>query len=294
MRATLFACALVVCGAVALSFSCATPILLYDDALYIYFRYVENLFGGCGLQLQLRRCGLGRGIHQPASISRSCASRGCSPPTWSTASTNPGRAAPAWRPRSRSPSPLRCIHDCAPRSPLLAALSAAAVTVALAFDHRLLVNAATGLETSLACLAVAVVFRLALTDRPPIAASLLAILVRPELAVLVAARCSFGRRPAAARPLALIAAALVAMTATRFILFHDLLPNTFWAKSGGTRAHLRLGLEYTYETVCDFSGHRAGTAWPVPAGTTRRRATIDRGGAGLRLLPLLRRRHLLL
>src|SRR5262249_18112598 len=137
---------------------------------------------------------------------------------------------------------------------LRAPFAAVGVALAFAFDDYLLLNSVSGLETALACLAVAIVFRLALEDRPPLAAALISVLVRPELAVLVAALVVFelGSSARRLRPMLVAAAALLLLTAARWALFHDVLPNTFWAKSGGTRRHLALGLAYIYEVVRDF------------------------------------------
>ncbi len=235
-----------VCVAVAL-FVAVHSYSLYDDA-YIYFRYADNLFAGCGLRFN---CGDApvEGFTSPLYLLVLAGAR-LFTRDLETASQILGglflatalalTVTTALHPRLASPSRW------------VAALSALAVAAVLGLDHELLLNAVSGLETSLACLAVALVFRLSLNgDRAPVVAALAAILVRPELAVLVAALLIF---PAArrARPLALVAAALIVMTAVRWLIFRDFLPNTFWAKSGGSRQHLLLGAQYTYEAVCEF------------------------------------------
>ena len=249
-RATLFACIAVVCGAVAL-FLVRHSYSLYDDA-YIYFRYVENLFGGCGLRFNCGEAPV-EGFTSPLYFALLAAAR---PVHFDleTASQILGALslaaalsltiASALHPRLRSSSPL------------VAALSAVAVTIALAFDHRLLVNATTGLETALR--SAVWPSRWCFDSRS-----------RMKIARQSPRRCSpswssrswrcwwrrcwcSAHRPAYATAGSRFAAALVAMTATRFLLFRDLLPNTFWAKTGGSAAHLRLGLAYSYEVVCDF------------------------------------------
>lgn len=219
---------------------------LYDDA-YIYFRYVENLTAGCGLRFT---CGEPpvEGFTSPLYLMVLAAARVVTSDL-ETASQILGAGflvaalgltvATSLHPRLRSSSSR------------VAALTAVGITAIFAFDHHLLLNAVSGLETSLACLAVALVFRLSLDERPPLAAALLAILVRPELAVLVVGLMVWpdARR---ARPVAAVAVALLLMTGVRWLLFRDLLPNTFWAKSGGTTRHLLLGAGYTYDTVCEF------------------------------------------
>jgi hypothetical protein len=220
-------------------FTVAHAYSLYDDA-YIFFRYADHLVAGCGLRFN-------------------CAD----PPV-------EGFTSPLWL--ALLALARLFTRDLESASQLLGALALAgalaitvesatklggrwlapAVTIALALDHHLLLNAVTGLDTALACLAVAGVFRRSLDGKPPIAAALIAILVRPELAVLVLALLIFRAEARRPRSLALIAGALAAMTLVRWICFRDLLPNTFWAKSGGDLRHLRLGLGYSWDVVREF------------------------------------------
>jgi len=122
------------------------------------------------------------------------------------------------------------VRPAVPSRPLLAAVPA----VALALDADLATWAVSGMDTALWTLACVACVALASAGRLRAAALLLGALawVRPEgplLAVLGVAALARDRRTLV--HLALLAAAPVAaLTLARLVVFHDVVPNTFWAK----------------------------------------------------------------
>jgi hypothetical protein len=77
------------------------------------------------------------------------------------------------------------------------------------------------------------------------------VLVRPELGVFVLLLpcLPWIRRR---RAVIGVVGALALVTAVRFAVFGELVPNTYWAKSGGTAVHARLGAEYLLQILRDF------------------------------------------
>jgi hypothetical protein len=71
----------------------------------------------------------------------------------------------------------------------------------------------------------------------------LAILARPECAAFVPFLLLLPRARNVRFWGPVVLSGLLIVLA-RWVVFHDILPNTFWAKSGGTQAHARLGLGY--------------------------------------------------
>jgi hypothetical protein len=135
----------------------------------------------------------------------------------------------------------------------LPAFAAVLAGAALSLDHFFLLNSVIGLETALASLLVCGILAsvTCLEARGLRTLLVLAVLTRPEAALfgLGVIAFPFARRPRWLAPLALAA---VAIAATRWFIFGDIVPNTFHAKSGGTAAHARLGLEYIGTVVTHF------------------------------------------
>ncbi len=77
------------------------------------------------------------------------------------------------------------------------------------------------------------------------------VLARPEAIVLAVLLPLFVRR-GRGKVVVIAFGGLLAITLARWMIFQDVLPNTYWAKSGGTSAHARLGAEYLLLLVLDF------------------------------------------
>jgi hypothetical protein len=133
-----------------------------------------------------------------------------------------------------------------------AAAMAIAVAAVLGLDHYVLANAVVGLETPLAALVVTMAGLAVLTDRRRLAVSLavLSFLCRPEclLLVVLLPLLPWAR---SLRVVATLVGSVLAITLLRWIVFHDFVPNTYWAKAGGTLRHAELGAAYIGELFGD-------------------------------------------
>ena len=124
------------------------------------------------------------------------------------------------------------------------------VALLLGLDHYLLLYSVVGVEVGLAMLVVALLLRSALDPQLKGLRTLVvvAILTRPECALFALVLPIFPQaRKLRYWVLLLIAGLSIALT--RWFVFHDILPNTFWAKSGGTWTHFVLGAEYILEVA---------------------------------------------
>lgn len=214
---------------------------LYDDA-FIYFRFVENTVSGCALEWN---CGDGR-------------VEGFTSPLWFVALLLLRLASKDLETMSQLlglivlASALSWTIVLARRASLPTSTVLPSVLMLLVgVDGYLLLNATIGLEAGAGCLAVIAVFAAAVAERERalIAAMWIAVLVRPELGVFVLASPLIMRRR---RDYLVIGAGLLAMAVLRFAIYRDVLPNTFWAKTGGTTAHLHLGAQYLVDIARDF------------------------------------------
>ncbi len=219
---------------------------IYDDS-YIYLRYVKNLRGGCGLRFN---CGGApvEGFTSPLYLAALTAGSllvsdlegltqlfGTMFLTLSLVVT----ASTAQR------------MGLERRTTVLVTLLG--VATILGVDHRVLLNAVTGLETSLACLIVALLVRAAFDPRAPWLRTLVvaAVLTRPECLIFVVL-LPLLPRARSWRYLAPVGIALVGLALVRWEIFGALVPNTYLAKSGGTLQHARLGADYALGAVTDF------------------------------------------
>lgn len=129
----------------------------------------------------------------------------------------------------------------------------AATVLALVLDHDVLLNSITGMETAFTALVVTAIVLAACGERPwlLVAAAGFGVVTRPELGVFCVALplLPMMRRP---RYLIAIAGVVIAMTVVRFALFGAVLPNTFYAKAGGTWRHFELGAAYLVDCARDF------------------------------------------
>lgn len=213
---------------------------LYDDA-YIYLRYAENLVNGNGFRwnvgdapvegftgplflLLLSAGGLaGADLESFAQLLGVLAVGACITVATTTA-FQLGNRSRGWQ---------------------LGALSALLVFVTLAIDDYVQLNAVIGLETGLAAaLGTLLLASVTCWDRRGFRTLLvLAVLTRPECALFSFATLVLPETRKV-RWIGPLVAAAVVIAAARWIIFHDVLPNTFYAKAGGTGAHAQLGVEY--------------------------------------------------
>lgn len=220
---------------------------IYDDA-YIYFRYADNLAAGCGFAFN---CG-------------SPAVEGFTSPLyllllWLGAALTGD--VEAWSQILGTLSlgaalvlAVRLAHqEGAAASAFAGAASALAVAGVLAADHHVLLNAVSGLETPLAAACIVALAGAVLRrDRGwTVTWALVGVLLRPECGVfiLLLPMLPWMRTR---REVGIVLASLAAMTAIRWVVFGDVLPNTYWAKAGGTAEHAHLGLVYLRECTQTF------------------------------------------
>jgi arabinofuranosyltransferase len=222
---------------------------MYDDA-FIYLRYVKNVRAGCGLRFN---------CSEPPV-------EGFSSPLWLlllvagskvtrrlvTMTQIVGTASIAG---VLVTAPIVAAQHHGDRSASLLHRGAAALIVAalLLFDHYALLNAVIGLEGGLAALAVLLAFGAVSAGRhkTAVALSLGMVLVRPEGIVFVLALfvLPWARTP---RVIGACASTILLVVLLRWSVFGDVLPNTVWAKAGGTARHVELGLAYAGKVIEDF------------------------------------------
>jgi len=219
---------------------------IYDDS-YIYLRYVKNLRGGCGLRFN---CGGApvEGFTSPLYLAALTAGSLVVPDLEGLTQLF-GTVFLALALFVTASTAQRMGLD--RRATILVAMLGVAGT--LGVDHRVLLNAVTGLETALACLIVALLVRTALDPRAPWLRTLAvaAVLTRPECLIFVGL-LPLLPRARTFRYLAPVGLALLGLAAVRWEIFGALVPNTYLAKSGGTIDHVRLGADYVLGAATDF------------------------------------------
>lgn len=235
---------LLVCGVVALGatgwFAAQHAGSLYDDA-YIYFRYVDSLARGCGLRFNCADPAV-EGFSSPLYLAL----------LWVLHAVGGAIDEIALTIGTLSVALSIFVAAVIARRATRSSVVALGVTLALSADHDLLLNAVTGLETALAMLAVTLLAWSALgSGRGFSALVLVALDCRPEAAVF-AVTAFLDRRLRSGRVLGVIAVGLALVTLWRWSTFHDVLPNTYWAKAGGTMTHARLGFAYLGEAALAF------------------------------------------
>lgn len=240
---------------------------LYDDA-YIYFRYAENLVAGHGLRWNIADAPV-EGFTGPLFLALLAAGAlvgaeleafaqllgvvfvGGATALATTVVYQLGRAA---RVRRRDQMNDAGASTGSGTLGEVGAIAAALLCwLALSTDHFFQLNAVIGLETGLAALlGVALLASATLWDCRGLRTLLvLAVLTRPECALFSAAALMLPKARSV-RWLGPLAAAAVAIAALRYAIFHDVLPNTFYAKAGGTAAHAELGVDYIVTIVRQF------------------------------------------
>jgi hypothetical protein len=216
---------------------------IYDDA-YIYFRYADNLREGCGLSFNCGEAPV-EGFTSPLYLLL----------LWLggvlTADVE------AWSqllgPACLGAALVLAIRLAGDRPGWLGAAAAVGTAWVLTADDHLLHNAVSGLETGLAAAAVVGLTHAVLRRDGPRTATwaVLGVLLRPECGVFVLLLPMLPWMRTRARVLAVVAPLLV-ITAVRLSIFGDVLPNTYWAKAGGTSAHMSLGWAYLGECASTF------------------------------------------
>lgn len=239
---------------------------LYDDA-YIYFRFVENLFSGCPLAYNCVD-GPVEGFTSPLFFLLLAAGRVFTHDLESVSQLL-GMASLGLAVSVAVATAASSRFDGMGASPHLCVLRAAVVMILLVVDHYFLLHAVIGMETGLAALWGALLLWSATGSGRPWLRTLatMGIFVRPEFALFVPMLPLFvpeARKPAYWLPICIVGGLTVA---TRLLLFGDYLPNTFWAKSGGTADHARLGLLYIRDALLDYpAAALAPLALLVPRG----------------------------
>lgn len=255
----------------------------YDDA-FIYFRYAESLASGCGFRFNCQDPVPVEGFTSPLYLGLLTLGRLASAPLDTVAVWSGGAGVAA----AALLAQLACSRY-AQDSGSLPGLFALVLgtSLVLGLDHYFLLNAVIGLETAIACAAIGALFLSASSRDTPLLRTALAVavLARPEAAAFFPALLLFPKARTL-RYLAPLAGFCVAMIAARALIFHDVLPNTVWAKSGGTWAHARLGVAYLIEFCRDFPLVLAAPAALIPR-ATRRPASFFLTGSGLWLAALV-------
>jgi len=248
---------------------------LYDDA-YIHMRYASNVLQGCGLRWN---CGDARveGFSSPAYLALSILFRLLSPDA-ETASQVLGWLLVSSAIAASALAVPRMLPNLSPK---LAGAAALVVAGIMAFDHELTLNSVIGMDSPLGMLAGALVLNAAFApDRRWLRAALgLAVLVRIELVLFVVLLPVLkpARRFAYYLPLLIF---LASLELGRWLLFHDLVPNTYWAKSGGLAGHTLFGLRYVAASLA-----RMPLALAAPLALLSR--DLDRRATGYFLLVAL-------
>ncbi len=218
---------------------------LYDDS-FIYLRYVKNLRAGCGLRfncdgpavegftgpLYLAVLWLGSFVTDQLIALCQLVGTACMIATAGIASFAASRLGGT------------------PRVGVALAIGTALV---IALDPFEKLYAVIGMETAMAAMVFSLVFVAAILERPKLllAAVIAGVLLRPEGVLFVVALplLPWMRR----RPLLIAAVGAIAViTLARFAIFGELVPNTYFAKSGGTMRHVELGFAYVGDAVLDF------------------------------------------
>ncbi len=226
---------------------------LYDDA-YIYLRYVRSLRAGCGLRFNCEDAPV-EGFTSPLYLALLVVGSLVTTRlvlltqvlcTLAVAGTL-GLAVHA------ASSTAWGDHSLSTKSAVdLRAGVVLVVAAVLGLDHYVMVNAVVGLEAPVAALVVTAAWAAVLHDRrrTAIALVVLAFLARPEGLLLVA---FLPVMPWARtwRVAGTLVASVAAITLARWLLFHDFVPNTYWAKAGGTQRHVELGLQYLTRLLSD-------------------------------------------
>ena len=266
------ALALVVGGVVVVDYARDHWNGLYDDT-FIYLRYVRNLHSGCGLRFNCSGQAV-EGFTSPLYLAV----------LWlgsflTTGLIDLSQIVCTAAVIATIGLALLVVARLAKGS-WAAPLLVGALALALVLDDFVLLNAITGMETALAAAVITGLAYAVVSERPRLLAALAcsAVLARPEALLFVVALplLPWMRRW---RLLGACAAFVAALCLLRLGVFGEVLPNTYYAKAGGTWRHASLGLSYIADGAIDFPlsflAPLALFAGPRPAAsgrTTPRRA----------------------
>lgn len=221
---------------------------VYDDAL-IYLRYVRNLHAGCGPTFNCGQPAV-EGFTSPLYLAVLWFVTTISDqPIWWTQIVGTTCVILAGALAVTTAAVLARDDD----RPWLAPVAVLSTALVLALDPYVLLDANIGMETALAAASLSFVALAAALVRPwlLVTAAILAMLVRPEGMLCIAALPVLAelRRP---RYLVVAFGAVAVITVARYAIFGELLPNTYYAKSGGTWGHAVLGARYIADCLIDF------------------------------------------
>jgi hypothetical protein len=222
---------------------------IYDDA-FIYLRYARNLRDGCGVRFNCDDPPV-EGFTSPLYLTLLWLGSFCSKTFVTVLEAESGLLLALTVALAIVESYLRTASTYLARI-----LVAVAVAALLAGDHLALLNGVVGLETPLAALCVVGLLGALRRSRTGattevVVWALVASLARPECVLFLFALPLLPSMRAR-RPLALALAGLATIELARIAIFHDVVPNTYWCKSGGTWDHAKLGANYIVDCVRDF------------------------------------------
>lgn len=224
---------------------------LYDDA-YIYFRFVEKFHSGCPLAYNCVD-GPVEGFTSPLYFALLVLGRIFTKDLESVSQLL-GIVSVGLAMTVAILTAASSRFNLAGQGPLHGVLRAAAVALLLGLDHFFLLHSVIGLETGLAALWGSLILWSATgTGRPWLRTfAIIGIFVRPEFFLFIFLLPGFVPEARKIRywlPFVIAGAVTLSL---RLLLFGDYLPNTFWAKSGGTADHARLGLLYIRDALVDY------------------------------------------
>ena len=231
--------------AAVLLFAMRHAYAIFDDA-YIFLRYVDQIYAGCPLTFNCADGPL----------------EGFTSPLYLLVLTLGGLVLPDLELLTQVLGPIllavalavTAVTACSERlvgnDTAAGLLLMFGVALLLGLDHYLLLYSVVGVEVGLAMLVMVMILRAALTPdlRGLRTLIVVAILTRPECALFALVLPIFPQARKVRYWVPLLVAGL-SIALLRWFVFHDFLPNTFWAKSGGTWTHFVLGAEYILEVV---------------------------------------------
>jgi len=224
---------------------------LYDDA-YIYFRFVENLYSGCPLAYN---CADGpvEGFTSPLFFALLSVGRLFTQDLESVSQLLGALFIGLAMNVAVLVAASRRFGEVG-GGPVQRLLRAVAVALLLGVDHFFLLHSVIGLETGLAALWGALILWSCTAEKQPLLRTLAiaGIFVRPEFILFIFALPLFVQDARKVRYWVPFVVAGALTLTLRMLLFGDILPNTFWAKSGGTADHARLGLIYILDALKDY------------------------------------------
>lgn len=223
---------------------------LYDDS-YIYFRYVKNILSGCGISYNCGETPV-EGFTSPLYLAVITAMTAVFGDAESISQVvgyvSTGMAISLCLAVFVKLSRHLTVENKAVTSGGLLFIS-----LLLSSDDLVLLNSVIGLETAMVGMLISLLFIAVLTENLVFIgiATSCCVLGRPECILFVPALLilPFCRKLIFWIPISLMIMVLIGL---RLYYFGDLLPNTYYAKAGGTWVHFKLGFEYIVQVFKDF------------------------------------------